>query len=151
MGLDYEVLMREALALGDEAEAKGEVPVGALIVDEAGASLGRGFNQPISSHDPTAHAEIVALREAALTASNYRLPGATLIVTVEPCVMCAGALMNARLSRVVFGAREPKWGAFGSRVDVRDLSLNHKVEVIAGVLEEEAADKLRRFFRERRG
>ncbi len=140
-----------ALSQAGLAEAAGEVPVGAILVDDAGVVLASGFNQPISSKDPTAHAEIVALREASRKAGNYRLPGATLIVTVEPCLMCAGALVNARVGRVVYGAREPKWGAFESLLRVDGLGLNHRIEVVSGIREQECGDLMRNFFRHRRG
>ena len=142
--------MSLALAQARLAGDKGEVPVGAVLVDETGAVVSTGFNQPISAADPTAHAEIVALRRAAGHAANYRLPGTTLVVTLEPCLMCAGALVNARVSRVIFGAREPKWGAFGSRVDVGTMGLNHQIEVVPGIREQECAELIQSFFRSRR-
>lgn len=143
--------MWEALALAREAAACDEVPVGAVVVDAEGAIVGRGFNQPIGRHDPTAHAEIVALRDAAARVGNYRLPGCTLYVTLEPCVMCAGAMMHARIGRVVFGARDPKTGACGSVVDLfAEARLNHHAEVIGGVLAEECAALLSGFFAARR-
>jgi tRNA(adenine34) deaminase len=139
-----------ALAQAALAQSKGEVPVGAVLVDPGGAVIGVGFNQPISAHDPSAHAEIVVLRAAALKMSNYRLPDTTMVVTVEPCLMCAGALVNARVSRVVYGAAEPKWGALGSRLSVMELGLNHRIDVVSGVREAECAAILRAFFRDRR-
>jgi tRNA(adenine34) deaminase len=145
-----ERLMGLALTQASLAQNRGEVPVGAVLVDAGGAVVGEGFNQPISSHDPTAHAEIVALRAAASNVSNYRLPGTTMVVTVEPCLMCAGALVNARVSRVVYGAAEPKWGALGSRLSLGNLGLNHQIEVVSGVREAECAALLRAFFRARR-
>jgi tRNA(adenine34) deaminase len=148
--LDFEGLMDRALALAALARTNGEVPVGAVLVDPSGAVIAEGFNQPISAHDPTAHAEIVALRAAALRTSNYRLPGTTLVVTVEPCLMCAGALVNARISRVVYGCAEPKWGALSSRLSLGELGLNHEIEVVSGVREAECAAILRAFFRDRR-
>ncbi|MBK5256138.1 MAG: nucleoside deaminase [Vicinamibacteria bacterium] len=132
------------------AENAGEVPVGALLVGASGEVIARGFNQPISSGDPTAHAEVVVLREAARLCANYRLPETTLIVMVEPCLMCAGALLNARVGRLVYGAPEPKWGAFGSILAVQNLKLNHRIEVISGVRERECGEIMRRFFRNRR-
>ena len=124
-------MMREALSLAGEAAARGEVPVGAVVVSD-GAVLGRGFNCPISASDPTAHAEIRALREAATALGNYRLVGCTLYVTLEPCAMCAGAIMQARISRVVYGAADPKTGACGSVVDLfAERRLNHHAEVTA--------------------
>jgi len=139
-----------ALTQARLAEAAGEVPIGAVLVDEAGKVIASGFNQPISTSDPTAHAEMVVLRAAGGLLANYRLPGTTLVATVEPCLMCAGALVNARVTRVVYGASEPKWGAFGSLLRVQDLSLNHRIEVVAGVRERECGDLLREFFRKRR-
>jgi tRNA(adenine34) deaminase len=147
---EFDALMDLALAQARRAEASGEVPVGALLVDASGQIVGSGFNQPIMSNDPTAHAEIVALREASRKLANYRLPGTTLVVTVEPCLMCAGALVNARVARVVYGAREPKWGAFESLLRVEALGLNHNIEVIAGIRESECGHLLRDFFRKRR-
>jgi tRNA(adenine34) deaminase len=142
--------MRAALALARDAWQAGEVPVGALVVRD-GAVLGRGFNHPISGHDPTAHAEIAALRDAARRVGNYRLPGATLYVTMEPCVMCAGAILHARVARVVFGAHEYKTGAAGSIVDVfAEPRLNHHCEVVPGVLALDAAALISGFFAERR-
>ena len=142
--------MREALAEAERAYARGEVPVGAVLVLD-GAILGRGHNQPISAVDPTAHAEIVALRAAAAAAGNYRLTGATLYVTVEPCLMCVGALVHARVRTVVFGAPEPKSGALSSTTRAAELpGLNHRIAVEGGVLEPACAELMRRFFRERR-
>src|SRR6185503_12408877 len=115
------IFMREALRLAAEAAAAGEVPVGAVVVKE-GRVIGRGFNRPISSADPTAHAEIVALREAAAAEGNYRLPGCELYVTLEPCAMCVGAMVHARIARIVYGARDPKTGACGSIVDLPALA-----------------------------
>ncbi|WP_338881813.1 tRNA adenosine(34) deaminase TadA [Achromobacter veterisilvae] len=129
----------------------GEVPVGALVVSAQGDILGRGYNRTIIDHDPTAHAEIVALRHAARSLENYRLPGITVYVTLEPCVMCIGAMLHARLSRVVFGAYDPKTGACGSVLDVGSVpKLNHHTSVTGGVLAEPCGELLRRFFRERR-
>jgi len=143
--------MLQALALAREAGAAGEVPVGAIVVID-GEVVGRGFNRPISAHDPTAHAEIAALRDAAARIGNYRLPGSTLYVTLEPCVMCTGAIMHARVSRVVFGASDPKTGAAGSVVDIySDSRLNHHAEVLGGVLAEECGALLSSFFASRRG
>ena len=144
-----EEYMREALALAAEAETRGEVPVGALVVRD-GEIIGRGGNQPIVAHDPTAHAEVIALRDAAARSGNYRLPGATLYVTLEPCAMCAGAIMHARISRVVFGARDPKTGACGSVVDLFATPLNHHAVVESGVLSEECGTRLSAFFSARR-
>jgi tRNA(adenine34) deaminase len=142
--------MTEALTEAVLAEAEGEVPVGAVIVADE-EIIGRGHNQPIQLHDPTGHAEILALREAASSLGNYRLPGTTLYVTVEPCVMCMGALLHARVQRVVFGCYDPKAGAAGSLYDVsNDPRLNHRLEVTAGVKAEESRELLQRFFRVRR-
>lgn len=145
------VYMRCALALAACAEAEGEVPVGAVVVDAGGEVIAEGWNRPISRSDPTAHAEINALRAAGEAAGNYRLPGATLYVTLEPCAMCAGAMVHARIARLVFGAPDPKTGAAGSVFDlVRSPALNHCIEVTCGVLEAECAEQLRAFFQRRR-
>jgi tRNA(adenine34) deaminase len=142
--------MRRALELARAAAARGEVPVGALLVrgDEV---LGEGANCPIGTHDPTAHAEIRALRAAGAQVGDYRLAGTTLYVTLEPCIMCAAALVHARVSRVVFGAWDPKAGAAGSLTDVFNIAgLNHRVDVFGGVLAEECGTLLSGFFRQRR-
>lgn len=145
-----EEYMRLALAAADKARVAGEVPVGAVIVKE-GKVIATGFNQPIGCHDPTHHAEIAALRAASEVLGNYRLPGCTLYVTLEPCVMCAGAMMHARLSRVVYGAADPKTGACGSVVNLfADERLNHHAEVLGGVLADECGTMLSSFFAERR-
>ncbi|GHA02313.1 tRNA-specific adenosine deaminase [Arenicella chitinivorans] len=142
--------MRRALALAQHAETRGEVPVGAVLVRDE-AVLGEGFNQPISSHDATAHAEIIALRAATRVSENYRLPGSTLYVTLEPCAMCAGALVHARVERVVIAAPEPRAGAGGSVLNVlSNPQLNHRCTVEFGLFEQESADLLRQFFRSRR-
>lgn len=142
--------MRHALALANRAAEAGEVPVGAVIVKD-GQIIGEGYNRPILDHDPSAHAEMVALREAGRRIGNYRLPGATLYVTLEPCVMCAGAITHARIERVVFGATDPKAGAVHSVYDVIAVPrLNHVVQWTGGVLEEECGQLLRAFFRARR-
>lgn len=142
--------MQEALTLAREAAACDEVPVGAVVVQD-GVIVGRGFNQPISRHDPTAHAEVMALRDAADRLGNYRLPGCLLYVTLEPCVMCVGAIIHARIGRVVFGATDPKTGACGSVVDLfAELRLNHHAEVTGGVLAEECGALLSSFFAARR-
>lgn len=150
MASDLESLMDLALAQARLAEQAGEVPVGAILVDQAGVVIASGFNRPIASNDPTAHAEVVVLREAARRFSNYRLPGTTMVVTMEPCLMCAGALVNARVSRVVYGSREPKWGALESLLNLQSLGLNHRLEVVSGVREEECGALMRTFFRNRR-
>ena len=145
-----ELLMREALELARQAAAAGEVPVGAVVARE-GAVIGRGYNQPVSTSDPSAHAEIVALREAAARVGNYRLSGCELFVTLEPCAMCAGAIMHARISRVVYGAADPKTGACGGVVDLfADTRLNHHATVVGGVLAAECGAGLQTFFQGRR-
>lgn len=144
------VFMRQALDQARNAWALGEVPVGAIVVKD-GQVIATGFNQPIGTHDPTAHAEIMALREAAAILGNYRLPGCELYVTLEPCVMCAGAMMHARLARVVFGASDPKTGACGSIVNLFEQDkLNHHTEVVGGVMAQECGALLKDFFAERR-
>lgn len=148
--MNDEFFMREAITQARAAEALGEVPVGAVVVRE-GVIVGRGCNAPISGHDPTAHAEIAALRDAAKTLGNYRLPGCELFVTLEPCAMCAGAIMHARLARVVYGARDPKTGVHGSVLDLFAVErLNHHTEVAGGVLAEECSRMLSEFFAARR-
>ncbi len=144
--------MRHALGLAERAAAEGEVPVGAVLVRE-GEVIGEGWNCPIGTHDPSAHAEICALRDAGERMGNYRLPGTTLYVTLEPCPMCASALVHARVARVVYGAADPKGGACGSVFDLlpSDARFNHATEVTGGVLGEECGERLRAFFRERRG
>ena len=142
--------MREALELARRAEAAGEVPVGAVAVAD-GVVVGRGFNSPIGLSDPTAHAEILALREAARALANYRLEGVTLYATLEPCAMCAGALVAARVKRLVFGARDLRFGAVRSKFRVADSELlNHRVEVVEGVLGAECAELMKSFFSARR-
>jgi len=142
--------MRQALVLADRAAELGEVPVGAVVVVE-GQVVGRGHNHPISSHDPTAHAEVVALRDAGKTLGNYRLSGAVLYVTVEPCLMCVGAMIHARVATVVFGAPEPKAGALESTQHAHEQpSLNHRLAVVSGVLASQCRDRMQRFFQERR-
>jgi len=149
--MDDEQFMGLALDLALEAGALGEVPVGALVVLD-GEVVGRGYNQPISRNDPTAHAEIMALRDAATRLGNYRLPGCTLYVTLEPCAMCAGAIMHARIGRVVFGARDPKTGAAGSVIDLfAESRLNHHATVVDGVLAQQCGKLLSGFFAARRG
>ena len=149
--MDDSEFMGLALDLAREAGACDEVPVGALVVID-GEVVGRGFNQPVGRRDPTAHAEIVALRDAAARLGNYRLPGCTLYVTLEPCAMCAGAIMHARVARVVFGARDPKTGAAGSVVDLfAEARLNHHTSVSGDVLADECGSLLSAFFAARRG
>ena len=146
-----EQYMRLALDLAQQGAVTGEVPVGAVLVLN-GEIIAQGYNQPISACDPTAHAEIVAMRKAAAQLSNYRLIDTTLYVTLEPCAMCAGAMVQARVKRLVFGASEPRSGASGSVMDVLSVpDLNHRLEVVSGVLREESANILRKFFREKRG
>ncbi|MGH7908254.1 MAG: tRNA adenosine(34) deaminase TadA [Thermodesulfobacteriota bacterium] len=145
-----EEFMREALALAKLAGEAGEVPVGAVLVRE-GTVVGRGYNRPVTGRDPTAHAEVVALRDAAEQIGNYRLGECALYVTLEPCAMCAGAIMHARVSRVIYGAADPKSGACGSVVDLLgDDRLNHHATVTGGVMAEEAARLLQEFFGGRR-
>jgi len=142
--------MMEALALARTAQARGEVPVGAVVVKD-GAVIGRGGNAPVADSDPTAHAEIAALRDAGRALGNYRLPGCALYVTIEPCAMCAGAMLHARIRRVVFGARDPKTGACGSVVDLfAEPRLNHHATVTGGVLAAECGSLLSAFFSARR-
>lgn len=142
--------MEQAIVQARRAEALGEVPVGAVVVKE-GVIIATGYNHPIGMHDPTAHAEIMALRAAAKVLGNYRLPGCTLYVTLEPCAMCSGAMMHARLARVVFGATDPKTGACGSVLNLFDEPrLNHHAELHGGVLDEQCGTLLREFFAMRR-
>ena len=143
--------MDRALELGIEAGARGDVPVGAVVLDEAGRVVGEGANRREADADPTAHAEVLALRAAAAATGQWRLEGCTLVVTLEPCTMCAGALVLARVDRLVFGAWDAKAGATGSVRDVvRDSRLNHRVEVVPGIREAECAGVLEEFFRDRR-
>ena len=142
--------MRAALACARKAADAGEVPVGAVVVQD-GRVIGEGFNQPITSHDPTAHAEIVALRAAAKSVANYRLTNATMYVTVEPCLMCVGAMIHARIGVVVFGALEPKAGALQSMTNAHEhAGLNHRMSVIGGVLADACRELLQQFFQARR-
>lgn len=142
--------MRAALEQAREAERSGEVPVGAVVVLND-AIVGAGFNQPITSHDPTAHAEIIAIRVAARQVGNYRLTGASLYVTIEPCQMCVGAMIHARIARVVFGTREPKAGAIESAMRAHEHpALNHRMAAVGGVLEEECRALIQQFFQRRR-
>jgi len=150
MTADHEAFMREALAQARLGADNGEVPVGAVLVVD-GAIVARAFNQPIGRTDPTAHAEILGLRQAALAVGNYRLVDATLYVTIEPCLMCVGAMIHARLREVVFGAPEPRAGALVSAVRALDVpGLNHRFAVTQGVLEDECRELMQAFFRERR-
>lgn len=142
--------MRSALELAGLAREAGEVPVGAVVVKD-GTIIGRGYNRPISAADPTAHAEVMALRDAARHLDNYRLSDCTLYVTLEPCVMCVGAIFHARIARLVYGAADPKTGACGSVIDLpAEMRLNHHMQVTGSVLAEEGGSKLKQFFAERR-
>jgi tRNA(adenine34) deaminase len=144
--VDHARYMGEALVLARAAQARGEVPVGAIVVRD-GVIIGRGGNAPIAANDPTAHAEIAALRDAARALGNYRLPGCSLYVTLEPCTMCVGAILHARIARLVFGARDPKTGACGSVVDLfGEPRLNHHATVLGGVLADECGKLLSDFF-----
>jgi tRNA(adenine34) deaminase len=148
--MNHVSFMREALNLADLASEQGEVPVGAVVV-VGGEIVGRGHNQPISAHDPTAHAEVIALRQAAAAVKNYRLTGATLYVTVEPCLMCVGAMIHARVEMVVFGSPEPRAGALESTARVHEQpGLNHRLTVISGVLAAECRERLQLFFKAKR-
>lgn len=143
----YDLWMGEALDLARSTAANGDVPVGALVLDPAGAVIGRGYNTRERDGDPLGHAEVVAIREAAVSVGQWRLEGCTLVVTLEPCTMCAGAIVGARLQRLVFGAFDDKAGAVGSLWDVvRDRRLNHRPEVVSGVRADESAALLREFF-----
>jgi tRNA(adenine34) deaminase len=149
--VDHESFMRQALAEAARARDAGEVPVGAIVVFD-GRVIGAGFNHPITASDPTAHAEIVALRAASQTLGNYRLTGSTLYVTVEPCLMCVGAMIHARVATVVYGATEPRAGAVVSMTRAHEFTgLNHRLEAIGGVLEDECRALMQEFFKERRG
>lgn len=146
----HESFMQAALEFARKAAAAGEVPVGAVVVCD-GVIVGRGFNQPILGHDPTAHAEIMALRDAAQAAKNYRLPGCTLYVTIEPCAMCFGAAVHARIEHIVYGATEPKSGCIDSNLHLqRQTCFNHQVQCTAGVLEQECGALISEFFARRR-
>jgi tRNA(adenine34) deaminase len=148
--LDLDALMAAALEQACRARDAGEVPIGAVVALD-GVVIGRGYNQPISSHDPTAHAEIVAIRAAAAHVGNYRLTGATLCVTIEPCLMCVGALVHARIHTLVYGAAEPRSGAVASMIRVAELpGQNHRFEVVSGIRESECRDIMQAFFKARR-
>ena len=147
---DHQQWMQQALTLAHEAEAQNEVPVGCVIVMN-GDVIGQGSNRPVDSHDPSAHAEIIALREAGETLQNYRITNADLYVTLEPCIMCAGAITHARIARIIIGALDPKAGAAGSVFEILGFdNLNHKVEVISGIMEQECSSLLTGFFKQRR-
>ena len=148
---DFSPFMKEALQEAKKGFDEGEVPVGAVVVDPASSVVARAHNQPISLNDPCAHAEILALRRAGIFYKNYRMEGATLVVTIEPCLMCIGAAVHARVARLVFGAPDPKSGAAGSLYNVpEDLRLNHRIEVVHGVLAEECGKLMQDFFRMKR-
>jgi tRNA(adenine34) deaminase len=147
---DHQHWMQMALALADKAQALGEVPVGAVLVRDS-KIIGQGFNQPIMNHDPSAHAEIIALREAGKAAENYRLVDTTMYVTLEPCAMCAMAMVHARVSHLVYAAPEPRTGAAGSLYQLlRHNGHNHQIEITCGILEQQSAERLKAFFRARR-
>jgi tRNA(adenine34) deaminase len=147
--MSHEEYMRQAIRQASRAAAEGEVPIGAVLVGE-GRVLGADFNRPIGSRDPTAHAEVLALRQAAAALANYRLVGTAMYVTVEPCLMCVGALVNARVGTLVYGAAEPKFGAVTSLIDLAAVRVNHRLEIVSGVLEAECRDLLVEFFKSRR-
>ena len=150
MNADHELFMHQAVDQAAKALANGEVPVGAIVVNN-GYAIGAGFNQPVGRSDPTAHAEVIALRKAAHHVGNYRLTGATVYVTIEPCLMCAGAMVHARIGTLVFGASEPRTGVVRSRMRVLDEAFqNHRVEVVEGVLEEQCRSMIQTFFADRR-
>lgn len=149
---DVSLLMGEALKEAYQGAAEGEVPVGAVVANPDGEIVARAHNQPIGMNDPTAHAEVLALRRAGAVCGNYRIAGSTLVVTVEPCLMCMGAALQARISRIVFGVLDPKAGAAGSLYDLAaDPRLNHRIEIVSGIRARECQDVLQRFFRLRRG
>ena len=148
---NWDELMREALEEAKHAAAAGEVPVGAIVVSAEGEILSRAHNSPVGTNDPTAHAEILALREAARKTGNYRLTGCALVVTIEPCPMCAGAAVAARVAKIVYGAADPKAGAVTSLYNIAsDPRLNHRAEVVSGILADECALLMKDFFRQRR-
>ena len=151
MGFDFNNLMKQALREAEKGYSLGEVPVGAVLAAQDGRVVARAYNQPIALKDPTAHAEILAIRKAGLFYRNYRLNNTILVVTVEPCLMCMGAAINARIAKLVFGAADPKAGAAGSVYDLAsDKRLNHRLEVISGIMEEECRNLMQSFFRVRR-
>jgi len=151
MAIDYYELMEHALMEAEKGFKKGEVPVGALLTDPDGKIVAKAHNLPISRHDPTAHAEILVLRDAGAFYNDYRLTGSTLVVTLEPCIMCMGAAFHARISRLVFGAFDPKSGAAGSLYDLsQDGRLNHRIDVVSGIMDEMCSRQLQNFFQLRR-
>ena len=152
MDIDYSYLMKEALKEAEKGFTEGEVPVGAVLINGEGNIVARAHNMPISLNDPTAHAETLVLRSAAARNRNYRMNGATLVVTIEPCPMCMGAALQARVSRLIFGAFDPKWGAAGSLYNLAgDHRLNHQIEVVSGIMEKECIALVQDFFHSRRG
>ncbi len=149
--MDDRFYMTLALEQAEKAEKMDEVPVGAVILDSSGKIIGHGYNQSVSLSDPTGHAEILALRMGSAATGNYRIPGATIYTTIEPCIMCMGAIIHARIARLVYGAEDPKWGAAGSLYNfASDKRLNHNLEVVAGVCCNEAREIIRSFFRNKR-
>ncbi|MDY6950512.1 MAG: tRNA adenosine(34) deaminase TadA [Thermodesulfobacteriota bacterium] len=149
--MTHEAFMKETILEAKKAAAKGEVPVGAVLVSGQGMVVAKAHNQTIALSDPTAHAEILAIRRAGQALGNYRLPQTVLYVTMEPCVMCMGALLHARIARLVFGAKDPKWGAAGSLYDLSsDPRLNHKIDVQGGILEKACRELIQAFFKEKR-
>ena len=149
--MDHHCFMREAIKEAKEGWLHGEVPVGALLINQSDEILARDHNRCISLNDPTAHAEILVIRQTAQKLKNYRLNGVTIVVTIEPCPMCMGAIMNARLDMLVFGAFDPKWGAAGSVYNLPDdEKLNHRITIISRIMEQECRDLMQGFFRERR-
>jgi len=149
--LSHEYFMKHALDEAEKAGRHGEVPIGAVLVSASGEILSRSWNQPIQKHDPTAHAEILALRKAAKKIKNYRLLNTVLYVTLEPCIMCMGAIVHARVARIVFGAFDPKWGGAGSVLDLsKEKKLNHTVEIVSGICESDCRKIIQTFFREKR-
>ncbi|MBF0235575.1 MAG: nucleoside deaminase [Desulfamplus sp.] len=149
--MDDRYYIEIAIEHARKAARQDEVPVGAVITDSSGHIIGHGYNQPISMCDPTGHAEIIAIRMAALATGNYRLCGTTIYVTIEPCIMCMGAIIHARIERLVYGASDPKWGGAGSLYDFAyDNRLNHTIEVVSGVCLNETREIMRRFFRDKR-
>ena len=151
MTINHNAYMKLALSEAKKADEKAEVPIGAVLVSQAGDILAASHNQTISLNDPTAHAEILVLRKAAHQTQNYRLLNTILYVTIEPCVMCMGALVHARISRLVYGAKDPKWGAAGSLYNLADdIRLNHRVEVIAGICADDCRALMQNFFRSKR-
>lgn len=147
----YKNLMRKAISEAVKAGAKGEIPVGAIIVTQNGDTIAKAHNRVIESNDPTAHAEILVIREAGKRLGNYRLNGMTMVSTIEPCIMCAGAMVHSRIKRCIFGASDPKWGGTGSLFQIaNDNRLNHRIEIISGILEQECRELLREFFKNKR-